>query len=180
MFYKFFLLTAYSLDLAWTMCSGGSPFFFYPPECWSSALNPQQSISGLYQPPFTWDIRLTTLFLDFQHLSATINIKARKNLSFNAVDFLYMIGSLQSRLLHLANAFTDPVQELIRLTLIAFLTTTFKMPGRDLPYTWIGKQLEGAYSRAAYAMRDNELRLWVLMVAAISVAGSETAWVRDA
>lgn len=77
----------------------------------------------------------------------------------------------------------DPVQILVRLTLLAILTTTYKISGRKIPYLWIAGELERAYGDVVAVLgkrwEDEKLQIWVLMVAAISVAGDEM-WMGEA
>ena len=135
---------------------------------------------GLYEPPHTWDGRLTAVFLDLQYLSITVSDHARRTSRYNSLCFQSTLSSNQSRLMAYANEFTDPVQELVRLALLGFLTTTFRLPEKHVPYPWIRKELQKAYERAGNAIRvDETLNLWVLTMTAISVSGAEESWLQD-
>ncbi len=123
-------------------------------------------------------MRLASVFRDFQHLAITINENVREHARYNATCFQNILSSLQSRLMHLADKLKDSTEQLISLTLLAFLTTTFKVPGRKIPYTWVAKQLHTAYGQARDGIlrSDTSLRIWVLMVAAISVVDLDKPW----
>lgn len=84
--------------------------------------------------------------------------------------------------MHLNDLLEDPIQELVRLTTLAFLTTTFKVPGRRIPYGWVVKQLGDTYAKVAGSPfeEDKSLHLWVLMTAAFTVTGAQEDWVREA
>jgi len=178
------LLIFQSIDLTWALSSGKKPFFLdstlswdpivpvpYPPLC-----------SGLYQPSADWDFRLANIFCDLQHLSLSINRKVLERTRYDARHFQGILTSLQSRLISLGDQLENPVQELVRLTMLAFLTTTFKAPGRTLPFGWVVKQLPDAYANATSSLieQDQSLHLWLLMTAAFTVSGVQENWVRKA
>jgi hypothetical protein len=137
---------------------------------------------GLYQPPLHWDYRLANIFQDFQYLSLRINRVALKRATHNPACFQAILTSLQSRLVQVGDYVQTPVEELVRLTMLAFLTTTFKTPGRRLPYGWVMRRLSEVYKTVADdpCGLDMALRLWVLMTNAFTVIGTQQEWVREA
>jgi hypothetical protein len=76
----------------------------------------------------------------------------------------------------------SPIEELVRLTMLALLTTTFKTPGRKIPYGWVIKRLDDVYRKVAddWTNYDVTLRLWVLMSITFTITGSRVAWVKEA
>jgi hypothetical protein len=84
--------------------------------------------------------------------------------------------------MYLDGTLEDPAQELIRLSLLAFLATTFKTPGRAILYGWVANQIAKTYMEidTSFVTVDYALRLWVLMIAAISVTGVEELWLQTA
>jgi hypothetical protein len=82
--------------------------------------------------------------------------------------------------MYLDGTLEDPTQELIRLSLLAFLATTFKTPGRAIPYGWIANQIAKTYIEidTSLVSLDYALRLWVLVIAAISVTGVAELWLQ--
>ena len=91
------------------------------------------------------------------------------------------LSSLQTRLICLADAVTQPIEELVRLVMLAMLTTTFQLPGRRIPYAWVIEQLRTMYTTVGSEMRqDKSLLLWVLLTASITVARTHDTWIRDA
>ncbi|KAJ4304834.1 hypothetical protein N0V90_000362 [Kalmusia sp. IMI 367209] len=141
-----------------------------------------QKIVELRGGIFNWDWRLVNIFQDFQYLSLRINQNVLKRARHNAACFQSVLTSLQSRLMHLHEQLENPVEELVRLTMLAFLTTTFKAPGRKIPYGWVNEQLRDAFSKGIGGIfeQDVSLRLWVLITAAFTVTGTQKTWVRDA
>ncbi|CAO2650219.1 Nn.00g015110.m01.CDS01 [Neocucurbitaria sp. VM-36] len=170
------------LDLAWSLSSGKKPFFLHPVVFWEPSFPRPPSDTSLYHPPESWDFRLVNLFRDFQYITVTINDNVDKHARYNAACFQDVLSSLQSRLMHLEHLLHDPIEGLVRLTLLAFLTTTFKVPGRKIPYTWVAKKLEKTYTDAIDSInrREKSFRLWILMVVAISVNGSNKGWLQKA
>lgn len=138
--------------------------------------------SGIYQLPPDWDFRLANVFQDFRYLSVIINRNVVDNTRYNAVSFQSFLTSLQSRLMHLSGLLNDSLEESVRLTLLAFLTTTFKVPGRKIPYGWVVEQLGEAYSKVQGGLyeQNRSLCLWILITAAFTVAGAQQDWIRKA
>jgi hypothetical protein len=168
------------LDLAYSLSSGKKPFFQDAAQQWLPILPTTPNQSEGYHPPTQWDPRLRSTFLDFQALAATINRYMQSHTRYNAKCFQDVLSTLQSRLMHLKGALEDPTQELVRLSLLAFLATTFKTPGQKIPYGWIAKQLSDIYAGANISSPTltYTLRLWVLLIAAISVTDVEQLWLQ--
>lgn len=122
---------------------------------------------------------------DFQHLALTVNHEVQKNSRYEAADLQRYLSSLQSRLMHLqgvGSVSNDQTQELVRLSLLAFLATTFKVPGRRVPYTWIAHEMQIIYAAAINGpvQIDRDLHIWILVIAAISVVPRDRTWLRQA
>jgi hypothetical protein len=113
-------------------------------------------------PPTKWGASLSAAFTNLQALSLQINLAARGGSRYDAADFCSILASLQSRLLYLrrdtrslglysvpqfpyidsiAIDVEDPIRGFVRLVMLAFLTTTFKALGNNMPFQWIGAQL---------------------------------------
>lgn len=84
--------------------------------------------------------------------------------------------------MHLDDLLKNPVEQLVRLTMLAFMTTTFKLPGRKVPYNWVVEQLGNSHKKVlgGSLSRDISLLLWVLVTAAFTLTGTHEQWVRDA
>ncbi|KAK3197635.1 hypothetical protein GRF29_216g799822 [Pseudopithomyces chartarum] len=171
------------IDLAYSLSAGKQPFFMHPSVQWDcTIMAPYHPLPDLYIPPREWDWRLVNVFQDFQYLSLRINRNALKRARHNPACFQATLTSLQSRLMHLRSQLSTPVEELVRLTMLAFLTTTFKAPGRKIPYGWVVGQLETVYRNGVGCMRqeDLSLKLWVLITAGYTVAGVDHVWLKEA
>ncbi|USP79200.1 uncharacterized protein yc1106_06474 [Curvularia clavata] len=168
-------------DLAWYLSTGRKPYFMQPIKSWDCRVAPNlQPPADLYQPSTAWDSRIVNVFKDFQKLSLLIG---RNRLKFVINDPAICHGdlnSLQTRLLCLADIVTKPIEELVRLTMLAMLTSTFKLPGRDIPYDWVAERLRSTYITVRSEIRhDKSLLLWVVLTASITVARAHEPWIRD-
>jgi hypothetical protein len=76
----------------------------------------------------------------------------------------------------------SPIQEIVRMIMLLYLTKMVKIPGRSIPYGWMGKQMRTAYEKVAEGPfeEDKTLCLWAIMVAASSISSSQTEWLRNA
>jgi hypothetical protein len=75
----------------------------------------------------------------------------------------------------------SPLEKLVRLTILSMLTTTFRIPGRKIPYDWVNEQLRENYEAAGSALRqDISLLLWVIVTAAFTVASPHEKWIKEA
>jgi hypothetical protein len=172
------------LDLAFSLSSGKKPFHIHELDSitWEPLSHPSTPISttpDMYQPPDSWDWRLRHAFTDLQNLVLTINNHARSKTQYNASSFQSTLSPLQSRLTYLADLTTSPVENLVRLTMLALLSTMLQTSGVPKPYGWIIRQIEQSYSEASDAL-DSALRTWVLSMAAVSVSGIGAQWLRVA
>jgi hypothetical protein len=171
------------LDLAFSLSSGKKPFHTHDSITWES--HPSTLLSttlGMYQPPDSWDWRLSCTFVDLQNLVVKTNKHARSKTQYDALSFQSTLSSIQSRLTYLADLITDPVEELVRLIMLALLSTMLQTSGVPKPYGWIIRHVEQAYYKAtssSHAM-DGALHTWVLSMAAISVIGIGEQWLRMA
>ncbi|KAH7093436.1 hypothetical protein FB567DRAFT_544790 [Paraphoma chrysanthemicola] len=170
------------LDLAYSLSSGKQPMFRHATEQWRPTLPIAPVAADALQPPIYWDSGLQSVFLDFQKMAVTVNRYMQSHTQYNAKCFQDVLSSLQSRLLHLEGGLEDPSQELIRLSLLAFLATTFKTPGRKIPYGWIANRISEKYTTAniSSSKLTDSLRIWILLITAISVTDVEQPWLQVA
>lgn len=141
-----------------------------------------QPTPGNISLPAQWDQRLLATYQDLQHLSRSINEHYSTRTRIQLDCFQNVLSSIQSRLISLHACIYDAHAELIRLGLLTYLTTTFKVPGRKIPYTWIGVQIKNAYNNTEGGLvpGDEVLRLWILIVVAIAIADIDEAWLVQA
>ena len=82
--------------------------------------------------------------------------------------------------MHLATILENPVEELVRLALLAFITPVFNVPGRKMPYAKLAKRLLSIYPKASSSLFEQERSLvaWMLIMAG-SIVGTQEAWVQE-
>lgn len=171
------------IDLAWSLASGRKPYFMQPVKSWDCRIRCPYPTPppNLYQPSAAWDYRILNVFKDFQNLTLMINRNRLKFVINNPEVCRPDLTSLQTRLICLADVVTQPIEELVRLAMLAMLTTTFQLPGRRIPYAWVVEQLRTMCITAGSEIRqDKSLLLWVLLTASITVARTHDTWIRDA
>jgi hypothetical protein len=198
------------IDLVWCLSSGKDPFFTETPDSllpiFASSASCQ--IRPLLRSPQTkWGAPMVAAFTDLQALSLQINLATRAGSRYDATHFCSTLASLQSRLLFLRRStrslgsysvpqfpFVDPIaidvenpmREFMRLAMLAFMTTTFKAIGNNMPFQWIGAQLGEIVPKMFDGRRgeeldeDEEFLLWGLTVAGISVVSPKQSWFREA
>ncbi|KAH7557909.1 hypothetical protein BM1_05181 [Bipolaris maydis] len=172
------------IDLAWSLASGRKPYFMQPIKSWDCRIRCPYPTPppDLYQPPAAaWDYRIVNVFKDFQNLALMIN-RNRLKFAINNPEICQAdLASIQTRLICVADVVTQPIEELVRLAMLAMLTSTFQLPGHRIPYDWVVEQLRTMYITADSDMRqDKSLLLWGLLTASITVARIQDTWIRDA
>ncbi|KJY00154.1 hypothetical protein TI39_contig340g00021 [Zymoseptoria brevis] len=172
------------IDLIWALSVGKERFFSHPHVKWESVMSvPYTPLpDNLYGPPLYWNDHFATLFRDFQYVALRVN---RNRLVFgrhNPAGFQWQLNSLQSRLFCLEGQLMNPIEELLRLALLALMTTTFRAPGYIISYRWIAAKVEDAYKESGIGSipQCHALHVWTLMVAAFTVTGTSALWIRKA
>jgi hypothetical protein len=171
------------IDLAWSLSSGRRPYFVQPVKSWDCTIAaPYAPLpSYLYRPSAHWDYRVVNVFKDFQNLALKINRNKLRFVIHDPSIFQGDLASLQSRLISLADIVTKPTEKLVRLVMLVMLTTTFRIPGRSIPYGWVAEQLRETFVTASSEIRsDKSLLLWMLVVTSFTVAKTHDKWIRDA
>jgi hypothetical protein len=126
--------------------------------------------------------KLAVVFHDLQYLTYAINANVRRHTRWGSKSFQNIVSSIQSRLLQIPSTPEQPLSECLRVGMLAFLTTTFAMPGRRISYHFLANQFEDLF----HTLRDEDfsthptVRWWTLLVGAISVLDIEEAWVTEA
>jgi hypothetical protein len=126
------------------------------------------------------DHRLAAVFNDVKHLVHLINVHFAKNTKFHGEAFQASISSIQSRLLLLKDLLkgVSAMDEIVCLAMLAFMTTTFQIPGRKVPYWDLRRNLRKAIDKVWAARGGSEVGVWVLVIGAISVLDKceDQAW----
>lgn len=93
--------------------------------------------------------------------------------------FQEAMSSIQSRLLHLNEDLENTAEECLRLGMLAFMTTTFHLPGRRASYGNLADRFRYSCQKIALSLKYNDLNLWLLMLGAISVFDVNELWLRE-
>jgi hypothetical protein len=133
-----------------------------------------QSVDGLV------DGRLVVIFRDLRYFAGLMNAATGSNRRLRDTEFQNFICSIQYRLLQLQSTLDGTLGECLRLAMLAFLTTTFQIPGTKVQYPYLASRFRECYCvvEAATSQLQN-LVLWLLTVAAISVYGVDEPWLRE-
>lgn len=124
------------------------------------------------------DASLALVFQDLQHLVLIINHHFSSNTMLPGNVFQSTMGSIQSQLLGLHfDLESDLASECIRLGMLAFLSTFFRLPVRNLQYEWLaGRFRTACQTMDVSATHLRGMTFWVLMVGAISVFDLDEPW----
>ena len=164
------------LDLSWCLGFGSPPRFADPRFVSWDPLFPNISGPDFFELCLT-DTRLVVVFHDVRCIVGLINEHSSQNTKFHGAAFQHYINSVQTRLLLLKDLFHG-VDECVCLAMLAFMTTTFHLPGKKMPYHALRRRLQGSFQALAQARMPElqDLLLWVLIVCSISVLDDEVSW----
>jgi hypothetical protein len=118
------------------------------------------------------DERLSTVYYDLQYLTVTINQNSHYHVRWKGAAFQEVFSSIQARLLCLMTEIKEPLQEFLCLGMLAFLTTSFKIPGRTVTYTYLAERFRKSCQTMMVSPLNRilgPLELWGLFVGAISI-----------
>jgi hypothetical protein len=133
-----------------------------------------QSVDGLV------DRRLVVIFRDLQYFAGLMNAATGSNRRLRDTEFQNFTCSIQYRLLQLQSTLDDILGECLRLAMLAFLTTTFQIPGTKVRYQYLASRFrECCRAVEAATPQLQDLMLWLLMVGTISVYGVDEPWLRE-
>ena len=153
----------YPQDVSWDPVFPQSPF---PPDS-----TPSVSITDLVDP------RLAQCFVDLQKFTAAVNAATPAHPMPSTV-FQGIVCSIQYRLIALQETLPDFLAECLRLGMLAFLTTTFQMPGNVVRYPYLARRFRDCYHAVEKTPELADVVRWLLMIGAISVCGPEESWLR--
>ena len=171
-----------SVDLAYCLSTGEFSQFspqdiswdpVFPQSPISPDSTPSVSIANLVEP------RLAQCFLDLQHFTAVVNAATPAHPVPSTV-FQGIVSSIQYRLIALQETLADFLPECLRLGMLAFLTTTFQMPGNVVRYPYLARRFRDCYRAVEKTPDLADVVRWLLVVGAISVCGPDEEWLRAA
>ncbi|KAJ5445139.1 Protein of unknown function DUF3468 [Penicillium cf. griseofulvum] len=187
------------LDLMWCLTAGGEPLFLKGPVSWDpvftcSSPSIDAKLSLALFDAFT-DPRLIIAFQDLQRLTELINAHTDSNIRLNATEFQPVLGSIQTRLLHLKDLLAGMSGEWLCLGMLTFLTTMFQVPGRQIAYDHLTDRLRRtcrsfaapaaasiSQSMSASMSTNSDLRpilRWLAIVCGMTVFGTNERWLQE-
>ena len=187
------LTSSCRVDLGWSIKNSSKPDFYDGSISWDSfldkiRLNQFPPIEILTYPELdafisTWDPRLQNVFVDLRSFSrmADALIIARQKLQPEL--FQEIMLSSQYRLLFMENCLNgDPLQESIRLGLLAYESTVFlQAPGLRLESVIFAQQLREAIENFVVVSSETaDLKLWLLFIGTIITFDVEESWLCQA
>lgn len=117
------------------------------------------------------DPQIVPIFVEMRHYSSLINAAHGTGQRLSTEGYHTAVCSFQYRLLQLHGCLEDTLSECVRLTLLAFLITTFQTPGIRAKYPYLADCLRKSF--VAVPINEGhgfrELMRWILIVGAVSV-----------
>jgi hypothetical protein len=118
-----------------------------------------QSVDGLV------DGRLAIIFRDLQYFAGLINATTSSNRRLRDTEFQSFTYSIQCQLQQLQSMLDDILGECLRLAMLAFLTTTFQIPGMEVQYPYLTNRFRECCSTVEAATPQlQDLTFWLLTV----------------
>ncbi|KAF1998496.1 hypothetical protein P154DRAFT_621637 [Amniculicola lignicola CBS 123094] len=176
------------LTTAWTLSSGSrAPQITLPSFSWTTlcTLEPFNTHPCVHIYPLRaiLDADLYAIFHDLQHIATAINITIDSQIKFHGNCFQKLISHLQYRIQHIERTLKHHVDELVCLGMLCILTTSFKIPKRKIPYTYLQDRIRVAFEHPETSplIRLNPSAVfWVVMMGLVSVVDLDEGWVREA
>lgn len=126
------------------------------------------------------DHRVAVIFQELQSLARRMNDKTSDHREILASDFHASVMSIQYQLFDLHNKLHDITSELIRVAMLASLTTTFQVLGTRIKHEYLTNRLR-ELCRAVEVSTEQlqHVMFWVLMVGTVAVFDTEEPWLRE-
>ena len=120
---------------------------------------------------------LIAAFRDLRQLCAVVNHETGNGRRFSAIAFQTRVNSVQDRLLGLHGRPESSFSRCLRLSLLAFLTSTFQLSTGEASYPYLAEcYRESGLSLESSTPISKNLATWFMMMGAISVVKTEEAW----
>lgn len=181
-----------SIDLGWALKYGTKPDFADPEMSWDPHLDSTILLESPVPPELmsapvrdyvqTLDQKLRNVFTDLQAFASVANKLVVSNRKLRPDLFQEIMLSIQYRLMLLEyDLDTQPIQEALRLGLLAFQTSVFiQMKSIRVKYDYLMERLRKAVSRVPETVPALvDLKLWVLLMGAIALLDPEAGWLED-
>ncbi|KAH7311441.1 hypothetical protein B0I35DRAFT_64324 [Stachybotrys elegans] len=171
------------LDLSAYMSTGRRPCLLNGSVTWDSVFG-EASMFHQHNPPsfvqLITDDRLLLVFLDCRYLVTKINnqVAERRRMLPGAV--MEIFKSIQLRLLHLDGQLPNPLEECLRLAMVAFWSSAMRVPGRSIRYDYLSQRLrESCRVLHLVGSEFSDMAVWVLMMGAVSVFHPAEGWMYE-
>ena len=161
-----------NIDLRSCLESGRKPIFLIQPS-WDSLYAGAYPVSDdrllLESLSMVSDSRLIHVFNDLQHLTRLTYEGHRRDEWISVPTFQKALHNIQSRLVNMELLSVEPIAELLRLALISFITTNFRINERNLPYKFLSSTIYQTLDYLVdYELEDREdlkdIMRWMLIV----------------
>ncbi|KAM0490435.1 hypothetical protein ACHAP8_011594 [Fusarium lateritium] len=184
------LANAGRTGLVHSICTGANLAFYEDATLFDSAFDSSSQLAQLKPSDAscfsrsrsvvrTLKGRLYAIFKDVQDLSQLLNDSHDSGYKIREMSLEGLITCIQSRLLMLESEGNDIFSELLRLSLLSFLTTIFwSFPGVKFEYPRLANQLRQAFiAFTPSTPGERYLFAWALMVGATSIfRGHDQTW----
>ncbi|KAK3640527.1 hypothetical protein LTR56_011865 [Elasticomyces elasticus] len=172
-----------SLDLASSVDSGCFPYYSVEPDDWRSAFSGPPLASDMTSLFLCVvglvDARLATVFHDLQRLTRLANTHVQRDSRLKGDLFQHLLGSIQRRLLWLRYPPDQGWSERLRLGMLAFLTTSFRLPGKMVSFKYLASNYRTSCQTLVAASAEVEtLASWLILIGAMSVFEPNERWLR--
>lgn len=171
------------LDLSAYICKGLRPPLPIGPFSWkpvyTSSPGCGQNTMDVYSEAVRdiTDVRLLDIFRDLQNLATDIDQCFTTRSYLHGSRFRASVYSIQSRLLHIEDDSGELWDELLRLGMLACLSTYFRVPHRSVSGAYLKDKIRLGFLGIEYPTPEQiNLLLWLLMVSAISISEPDEHW----
>ena len=175
-----------SLNLVHSLYSGSEPTFPANPGTISETSEEPQLPNCDNAPEVPRAVlelageELLVAFRNLQQLCTALNAETTGGRRFSAAAFQIQVSLTQSRLLRLQGRLDGDFAECLRLSLLAFLASTFQISTADAHYPYLaGRYRESCTSLEKHTQISQGLTTWFLMIGAISAFDLEEEWLLD-
>jgi hypothetical protein len=182
------------VDLGYAISSGAQPAFGKTITSFEACLRDFPELAAI-QPGdkagctkfrhmvMSLDVRLGNALQDLQEFSQLANMLFQSGEKVQSRASHKLLESVQYRLLHLHYGQGHKLAEVLRLTLLAYMTTLFsRFPGTNMRYSFLADRLR-TLLRSFYPASPEERHVyaWSLVVVAMTVFNhSREAWLEEA
>ncbi|RBR26432.1 uncharacterized protein FIESC28_00726 [Fusarium coffeatum] len=174
------------VDLGWSIRNGCKPEIYSGKPAWEPLLEAFGTVACSFdiQPPtlnfmnlyYTWDYRLQNTFKDLRDFSFLANRLSPTSQKLKPEAFQEIMLSIQYRLLQLS--FTEPLQEALRVGLLAYESTIFlQIQGTKLKSESFRVQMQETIQAVpVLGEATANIKLWLLLVGSMMVFEGTEEW----